>query len=408
MDSLPTVDRSQTRRWALRSLLAAGAALIACIIGAYFDPAQFFRAYLAAYLFFWGLAMGSLVLLMVYHLTGGAWGYLIRRLLEAQMKTLPLIALLFIPIGFGAEFLYVWATEDLPPSYKNLVRLQPYLNVPFFASRAAFFFVVWSLMAWLLARWSAQQDESDDPRLAVRSAALSGVGLVIYGLTLHVASVDWLMSIQTLYHASIIGPLVAAGQVLSSYALALLLFALVAGPVVQSAYFSRSAMNDLGSLLLTLLVVWCYTVWFWFSLTWIANEPSEVIWFLPRLSEGWHWMVWVLVILNVLVPFFLLLLQAVKQRPALLGSVAGLIVLMHLLFIEHQVLPAYDTQGIGDHWMAFLTPIAIGGIWISVVLWLLARRPLLVTYEANSHRASRLRDFDEEAAAREEELAHGS
>ena len=408
MDSLPTLDRSQTRRWAIGSLLAACAAWIACLVGALFDPAQFFRSYLAAYVFFWGLAMGGMALLMVYHLTGGAWGYLVRRLLEAQMGSLPLIALLFVPIPLGARFLYVWALAELPHSYKHLEHLDVYLNLPFFIGRAVFYFVVWCGMAWLLARWSRQQDESDDPRLTVRSASISAVGLVIYGLTLHFSSVDWVMSIQSLFHASIIAPLVAAGQMLSAYALALVLFGFVGKSIINSTYFSRSAMNDLGALLLTLLVLWCYTVWFCFMLMWIVNEPSEVVWFQPRFSGGWAWILGVLLIFNVLIPFFLLMIQAVKQRPAVLGSVAGLMLVMHLVYVEYQVLPAFGAASFAEQWMAVLMPIAIGGLWFALVLWLLGRRPLLVAYEINQHRALRLRQFDEEAAAREEELVHES
>ncbi len=187
-------------------------ALVVCVVGAFFSPTQFFRAYLAAYVFYLGIGLGSLVILMIYHLTGGAWGFLVRRILEASTRTIPLLAVLFIPVACGVRYLYLWTdpakvAADWTLQYKHI-----YLNLPFFCFRAVLYFVLWSLMAYLLSRWSRLQDETGDPALKRTMGRLSGPGLVVYGISFTFASVDWIMSLQPAFHSTIFGPLVAASE----------------------------------------------------------------------------------------------------------------------------------------------------------------------------------------------------
>ena len=147
MNSSPSINDALVLRWERWSLGAGCLALVVCVLGALLgSPAQFFRAYLAAYMFCLGVALGGMAILMLSHLTGGAWGYLIRRILEAQMSTLPLLALLFIPLAFGLEHLYLWARPELVATDARLHEQQFYLNKPFFLGRAVIYFVVWLLI----------------------------------------------------------------------------------------------------------------------------------------------------------------------------------------------------------------------------------------------------------------------
>jgi hypothetical protein len=61
-------------------------------------PDEFFRAYLLGFMCWLGVALGSMAILMIRHLTGGGWGTVIRRILGAAMRTLPLLAILFVPV----------------------------------------------------------------------------------------------------------------------------------------------------------------------------------------------------------------------------------------------------------------------------------------------------------------------
>lgn len=388
-------------------LVAAVVALAACIVGAFSSPQQFFRAYLSAYLLVLGLGLGSLVVLMIYHLTGGAWGFLLRRTLEAAARTLPLLAVLFIPIGFGMTELYEWARPEAVEASENLQHKAIYLNVPFVWGRALLFFVLWIGTALLLNVWSRKQDREDSPQLAERMAGLSGPGLVIYGLCITFASVDWVMSLQPEFHSTIFAPIIVSGQLLSAFAVAVLTFTWLSDgpPVVEFA--SKEALNDIGNLLFTFLIIWAYMVFFQFMLIWIANLPLEVGWYLPRSAGGWFWVTWALVVFHLIVPFFLLLMRDVKRNPAALAQVAGLILFMQLVFDYWQVQPSFPETSLAEHWMDFLMPVGLGGLWLANFLWELQRYPLLPLRDINQEAATHLREVDlEEMAEEEEEAAH--
>src|SRR5260370_21805152 len=208
-------------RLRLRSLAVGVMALLICGIGAVFAPTQFFRAYLAAYQFFLGLGVGSLALLMIYHVTGGAWGFLLRRLLEAGMRTLPLLAVLFLPLCFGLGHLFEWANPDAIAASKDFQHKQVYLNPTFFWVRAAVYFAIWINVAYLLDAWSRRQDRTGDADVTHNMGTLSAVGLVLLGITIQFASVDWLMSLEPKFHSTMVGPLYASGQILCAHAFAL-------------------------------------------------------------------------------------------------------------------------------------------------------------------------------------------
>ncbi|MEN6452029.1 MAG: hypothetical protein ABFC96_16185 [Thermoguttaceae bacterium] len=400
---------AQGRRW---SLLVGAIALIVCTAAAPLEPAAFFRVYLAAYLFCLGIALGSMVLLFVYHLTGGSWGFVIRRLLEAGMKTLPLLALMFVPIAGGLRHLYPWAQPDLVAASPKLQYQQFYLAPSYFWIRAAVYFAVWLLIASRLSCWSREQDRTGDLRLAWKSRKLSGPAAVAYGITLHFAAIDWAMSLQPAFRSTIWGPLMASGQLLSAMAFAIIVLArLTARPPVSEAA-SRGVRNDLGSLLLTFLILWAYMAWFQFMLVWIANMPVDVIWYTPRASVVWKCVMWAIFVLHFVVPFFLLLLRRVKRSSAAMAWIAGLILLMQLVFIDYQVLPGGIEQG-SAVWsillragMIVLLPLGLGGLWLAYYLRQLDRQPLLPLHDDNRDAALRLVQLDNETA-RQEAIAYG-
>ena len=178
------------------SLIVGVAALALCLLGAFFSRPQFFQAYLLAYIFWLGIALGCLGIVMLHNLSGGGWGVVIRRLLESGMNTLPLMALLFVPLLFGLPHLYEWARPDAVAHDAVLQHKSAYLNLPFFLIRAALYFALWVGAAWVMSRWSEQHDANADPRIIARLRALSGAGLVIYVLTITFASMDWIMSLE--------------------------------------------------------------------------------------------------------------------------------------------------------------------------------------------------------------------
>jgi hypothetical protein len=408
MSTLPAARREELLRLRWPMLGIGATALILCAIGAVFHPAQFFRAYLTAYLFYLGIAHGCFAILMLYYLTGGAWGFLIRRILEAGVRTLPLLALLFLPIAGGVVLLYPWAQPDLAAATKEIRDKQTYLNVGFFWIRAVLYFALWLGIAFFLNRWSRQQEESADPRAAARLVRLSGPGLAIFGITITFASVDWVMSIQPGFRSTIFGPWFATGELLSGHACALLVLGWLAGEPPLAEVISPDALNDLGNLLFTFLVVWAYLTFFQFMLIWIANIPYDVSWYTPRGEGGWRLVAWAVLLFQFTVPFFLLLQRNVKRNPRALAAVAGLVLGMHLVYTYYQVMPSFvEASSLAEHWMDFLTPLGLGGLWVPYFLWQLQRYPVLPRQDPNLAGALHLHDLDLEQAGRAGEVRHG-
>ncbi len=395
-------------RWRWISLGLGIVGLLALIVGWIFDPSQFFRTYLAAYWFYFGIAMGSMALLMVYHITGGAWGFVIRRILEAGTGTLPLLALGFVPIAVGVEHLFLWAQSSEIEANELIRSQQVYMNLPFVWGRATGFFVAWLAIAGLLRSWSRAQDRNGGAPWTNRLDGLSGIGLAIYAVSIHFFSIDWLMSLQPAFHSTIFGPLVASGQVLSGHAAALVILCLLSGVKPIREIISPQVLRDLGNLLLMFVIVWAYMCWFQYMLIWIANLPVDVIWYTPRLRDGWQWLALTLIVFHAMVPFVLLLWRTVKQSIRALAAIAGLVLTMQLMFQDYQVLPAFHASGWREHWMDVVAPVALGGIWVATFLWRLEKRPLLPAHDASRVIAARLRHLDEHEAAWEEALSHGS
>ena len=211
----PLWDRLQRR-----ALAVGGGGVVLCGVGVLLNPTQFFRSYLLAYLFWLGIPLGSLAVLMLHHLVGGAWGAVIRRVLESATRTLPLMVLLFVPLLFGLHDLYSWARPEVVVNDALLQRKSSYLNIPFFVLRSAGYLAVWLAVSYLLNAWSLAQDRTAADPFERRLRLLSGPGLVLYVLTATFASVDWVMSLEPHWFSTIYGILVIVGQLLATLAFA--------------------------------------------------------------------------------------------------------------------------------------------------------------------------------------------
>jgi hypothetical protein len=264
-------------RWQSTALIVGVVALAISVAGGFSNPTQFFRSYLIGFLFWLGIALGSLALLMLQYLTGGDWAMMIRRPLESATRTLPLMLVGFVPLAFGMRRVYVWAAPGaiLPP-HKAV-----YLTVPFFLERAAIYFAVWIVLQWLLNRWSHQQDETGDVIFKLKLTYLAGPGLVLYGLTISFASVDWIMSLDPSWYSSIFGILIIGGQLVS--AMALMIFTLVMlgrEEPMEGVYQSRH-YHDLGKLLFAFVMLWAYFSVSQLIIIWSGN-------FLVHVATGWR------------------------------------------------------------------------------------------------------------------------
>ncbi|HSF33441.1 MAG TPA: hypothetical protein VLK82_23590 [Candidatus Tectomicrobia bacterium] len=364
-----------------RALVVGAAGVVLCGVGVFFNPVQFFRSYLLAYLFWLGIPLGCLAILMLHHLVGGAWGALIRRVLEAGTRTLPLLVFLFVPLLFGVHELYLWARPEVVANDLLLQRKSSYLNIPFFMLRSALYFVVWLAVSYLLNKWSLRQDRTGADPFERRMRLLSGPGLVLYVVTATFAYVDWMMSLEPHWFSTIYGILAIVGQLLATLAFAVVVTALLVDAPPLSDLMSPGHVHDLGNLLLAFVMVWAYMAISQFLIIWSGNLPEEITWYLHRTQGGWEWVGLALILFYFGLPFFLLLSRGIKQHVQRLAWVAGAMLGMHGVDVFWRVVPAFQPSGVAVHWMDVAALMGVGGIWMAVFVWQLRERPLLPVYD---------------------------
>ncbi len=374
----PDLDQSLTRFQTVAG--AAGVLLLAVsIVGAFFTPAQFFHAYLFGYLFWLGLALGSMGLLMTQYLTGGAWGVVTRRTYESASRTLPLLAVLFVPILFGVPWLYPWSHSENVLHDEGLHHRSGYMNLQFFIVRAVIYFAIWLLLSSLLNRWSGRQDEDaagSSPQLHSMLERISPPGLILYVFTVTFASVDWAESLFSDWYSTIWGFLFVAGQGITALGLGILTLSLLARYKPFAEVVHAKHLHDLGKLLLTFVMLWAYFSFSQLLIVWAGNLHTEIPWYLPRWHGPWAGMGGAIALLEFAVPFFLLLSRPLKRNWRALCIVVGLLLVMRIVDLYWIVMPAFH-RAFAFHWLQLTVPLAQGGLWTAFFLWHLRRRPLL-------------------------------
>jgi hypothetical protein len=392
------IGRPRTRAvWLRWPALAVGlVGTIVCILAASFGGTPFFRAYLYGYLFWLGITLGSLCIIMIHNLTGGAWGTAIRRAADAASLTMPLMAILFIPVILGMNDLYAWVQ---PATGGLLQHRSMYLNGMFFIGRAFVYFAAWMALALLLSYWTRQWSFRQDIRSATKIRRASGAGLVIYLITITHAAIDWVMSRDTEFYSTIFGFILATGQAVSAMAFLIVTFYTLPDesvPAIDSPRQPAEALTgqrlsiDLGNMLLTMVILWAYIAFFQLLVIWMGNTREDNTWYLQRgfgQPSAWRWVAIGLVIFHFFVPLFFLLFRAIKRRPGALAGVAASVLIAHLVEQYWIVAPSGPhTRPIFDlHWIDFVTPLAIGGVWLFFFFSIYDRRPLLLPPQADKH-----------------------
>jgi hypothetical protein len=364
-----------------RSLAVGLIAAVLCAGGALIFPPAFFRAYLSAYIFWIGIPVGCLALLMLHHLVGGRWGFMIQRVLEAAIQTLPLMGLLFIPLFFGLSDLYPWARTEVVAADPLLQQKAAYLNIPFFIGRTVGYFAVWIVLGRLLVTWSLQQDRTADDTLTLRLQRLSGPGLVLYGLTVTFASIDWMMSLEPKWYSTLFGMIFMLSFGLVALALAILATRFLESEKPLAQVISPNRWHDLGNLLLALVMFWAYLNFCQFLLIWSENLAEEIPWYLHRIDGGWEWVALALILFQFTLPFVLLLSRDTKRNSRTLSMVAAAILLMHWLDILWMVAPSFYPARFHLHWLDIVAPVGIGGLWLAAFIGYLKARSLLPLHD---------------------------
>jgi hypothetical protein len=378
---------AELSRYRTIALGVGGIALIIWAVGTYFNIEQGLRSWLLGFIFWGGITFGGIGITMLQYLTGGAWGVVIRRIVEAASRVLPLVFIMWLPLAVGVTYLYEWT--HLPPDDFTVQHRGAYQTPLWWIVRGVVYFALLGLMVFLLNDWSARQDKSADHEEAAkwlgRATAFSGPTMVIYVLVITFATVDWVMSLDPHWFSTIWGLLFVVGWALSTFCFSILIFAIVGGTAPMNRVLGKRHFHDIGKLILALVMVWAYFNFSQLLIIYSGNIPEETGWYLVRMSTGWFWVGMILVLFHFAFPYLFLLRQDWKKNIRMLGAVSLFILVMRLvdMFFLISPNPRISTHGeslplsLSFSWMDIVAPIAVGGIWLWYFFGQLMSRPLV-------------------------------
>jgi hypothetical protein len=337
---------------------------------------SFFQSYLYAFMFWFGVTLGSTAWLMGHHVTGGGWGFILRRPLEAATRLWPLVLAMWVPIAIamllsmldGHHGLYEWADAGIRNGDKILTSKSGYLNPLGWLIRGVLYFCIWFGLAFYLNKWSREEDLSSNPMVRHKLSLMSAAGLLVYALTVTFASIDWVMSIEPHWFSSLWGLIFVVGQGHATLCLMIVLLRYLAwdSPLlkkVETRYF-----RDLGNLMLTFTLLWAYTNYSQFMIQYSGNIPEEATWQLHRTTFGWQYFGFTNIILHFALPFFFLLASLTKVNIRNLAKLATFLIFARLVDLFFYVVPTFRKSPLDSFPFAILTdigaPLLLGGLWL--------------------------------------------
>lgn len=368
-------------KFSARASWIAAALLVISAIGWIFQPASFQQAWLFGWLYWFGISLGALVLLMLRWLTGGAWGRAILRPCEAAMLNVPAMAVLFLPIFFGLHQLYPWMAPEVFAEHE-WPHKEAWFQVPFFVGRSILYLAILATLAWVVRRWSQNRPDWPPERQQLRMRQVASVGIITYFLVMLLASTDWIMSIDLAFYSTIFSVIVMISQFLTAIAAMLVILCLGSRRPEISGTLSPKQFHDLGKLLLAFTVFWGYVTISQYILIWSGNLPPEISWYMERRSGGWQWLATALAVFQFFVPFFLLLSRDVKRNPARLGAIAALVALAGVANVFWFIAPSFHPGAFRISWLDPVVFLAIGSVWIALFLRAWASQPQLIASNA--------------------------
>ncbi len=364
-------------RYGMRALMVGGIGILGCIAAYASDATQFFHSYLIAYLFWVSIGLGALFFVMLHHLVNAQWSIALRRLVEALMVSLPVMAIFFIPLGFGIHDLYQWSQPGAI-SGDPLMRMKAtYLHTTFFVLRTVVYFVIWTLLAFGLHRLSVAEDAGYDEARRVRIRRICAGGMILFAFTTTFAAFDWIMSLDANWYSTIFGAYYYAGAVVGALSVIILLALYLRRQGILTDAYTVEHYNDLGKLLFAFMIFWAYMAFSQYFLIWYGNIPEETIWFQHRWVGSWKAVSLALVFGNFVIPFLFLMPKMIKRNYGFLAFISLWMLLFHWLDLFWLVMPGHSPNGAHVSWMDLVTMAGIGGIFIGLFWRRFAGHPLV-------------------------------
>ena len=341
------------------------------------NPKQFFFSWLASFLFFLSLALGGLFFVLIQYASQGRWGIVVRRTGETVFATIPVMAVLFVPLLFGLHDLFAWSVPGAADHDALLQWKSPFLNVKFFVIRAAIYFACWSLIALGYYRASRGQDVSGDPFVSARLRKYAGPSIIILAITSTFASIDWIVSLTPHWYSTMFGVYFFAGSFIGYIAFISVLVTAMRRAGLLDTIVTAEHLHDIGKFLFAFMCFWAYIAFSQFLLIWYGNLPEETVWYRARITASWKAVSILLMVGHFAVPFLYLVGRTVKRHAATLALGGAWLLVMHFVDVYWQVMPTLHPEGVRVSPLDVAAFAAVGGCFVAAGGWLMRRQALV-------------------------------
>ncbi|HET7435974.1 MAG TPA: hypothetical protein VFN10_14795 [Thermoanaerobaculia bacterium] len=355
--------------------------IVIAAIGWFTNPAEFYRAWLAPFVFWFQIAAGALAILMLQYVTGGEWGVMIRRPLGAAARTAPLFLLFGIPLAMGLQHIYVWANHDVVAHDPVLQLKQVWLNPTGWLIRSIVYIVLLTLWAWRIRILSLDFAKTRSPYTELSRRKWSSAGLLMIVLLLTLVAVDWVMSLEPRWYSSMFGIAFLVGAGLSAFVFVTLFLCLLSGTDAMKDIIKPQHFRDLGNLMLAFTMLWAYTNFSQFLLIWYGNLKEETPYYLKRMHGAWGYIAAALVLFHFFLPFFMLLMRAIKDHPKTIAIVTVIMLAMRFLDLFWSIAPAYYGEQFHISWITPFAFLGIGGLWLFAFIAQLKGQTIIPIHE---------------------------
>lgn len=357
-------------------LVAVGAVCLLLSVGLCFlntdesnraEGVQFFmHSYLTNYMYCLSFGLGALFFVLVQFLCRAGWSASVRRLAEIMASTLPLMAILFLPIIVmvlmtNSVSLYEWNT-DKPEGL--IAAKKGFLNGPFFAVRSLVYFLVFIGSAYFVYSNSRRQDESGDAKITLKIQAFSGPLIMLYALAISFASFDWVMSIDADWYSTIFGVIIFAGSMLAFFSLLAVSCMLLQRNGKLVKYVTVENYHDIAKFMFGFVMFWAYVSFSQYLLYWYGDIPEETIWYQIRINtdNGWPYIAVILLFCHFVIPFLGLLSRHVRRHRTGLFFWACWLLIAHWIDLSFLILPnagPVESMFLVGHLLGFIGMVSI-------------------------------------------------
>jgi hypothetical protein len=354
------------------------------------------RAWLLGLVLTFGFAVGGLALLMVQYVSGGKWGFLLRRPLEAMSRTLPLVFAYWFVVALSLSKLYLWAAVDdvrvaLKSGWINEVQAhaiefkRPMLNSSAFIWVSALCFAIWAFYTWRLNSLGLERDEASPattPEWIKRFENISGPGIVIYAVTMSVAAIYWVMSLDPTWYSSVYGLLFLVGQGYQVLALGIIVVVSLSKAEPFKTILRQTEQHDLGNFTFAFVMLNIYLAFSQFLIIWSGNLPEEIPWYLDRIRGHWGIIVTLDFLFHWLIPFTLLLSRDLKRNKKRLVRVCQWMIFAKAFDLFWLIEPDFKDAARNLHFSWGIleyaaVPTAMTAFWVAYFCAQLKTRPLV-------------------------------